>query len=256
MTCCRQIKVCDLTFSFLLHLICLLSIFHSFIFHLFIYFLFIFYFIYSPCSLMLAIKCCMAGRSNGAATKKQNKNNIDGTAAKQAAFEEANKIKNQFRPLDDDEIDFLDGVRARRMEEESALRRETEERLRVFREAQKGSGGGAEAEPGDDGLEVEKEGEKEEWGPVGRKRKREKEKPWGKGIVKRKVSQAQKAEETGSRATGGPGTSARVVTADGVVKGEKQSVSKNSSSEAPTPSKSKLGLVSYGSDDDDEEEDD
>src|SRR3569833_608756 len=31
-------------------------------------------------------------------------------AAKQAAFEEANKIKNQFRALDDDEIEFLDGV--------------------------------------------------------------------------------------------------------------------------------------------------
>ncbi|KAK1722566.1 N-terminal domain of NEFA-interacting nuclear protein NIP30-domain-containing protein [Colletotrichum acutatum] len=29
-------------------------------------------------------------------------------AAKQAAFEEANKIRNQFRALDDDEIDFLD----------------------------------------------------------------------------------------------------------------------------------------------------
>ncbi|KAL0781890.1 hypothetical protein CaCOL14_003225 [Colletotrichum acutatum] len=33
-------------------------------------------------------------------------------AAKQAAFEEANKIRNQFRALDDDEIDFLDEVRA------------------------------------------------------------------------------------------------------------------------------------------------
>ncbi|EEY20256.1 conserved hypothetical protein [Verticillium alfalfae VaMs.102] len=29
-------------------------------------------------------------------------------AAKEAAFEEANKIRNQFRALDDDEIDFLD----------------------------------------------------------------------------------------------------------------------------------------------------
>ncbi|KAH8886899.1 hypothetical protein GQ53DRAFT_693728, partial [Thozetella sp. PMI_491] len=32
--------------------------------------------------------------------------------AKQAAFEEANKFKHQFRALDDDEIDFLDGVKA------------------------------------------------------------------------------------------------------------------------------------------------
>ncbi|PSR92197.1 NEFA-interacting nuclear protein NIP30, partial [Coniella lustricola] len=34
-------------------------------------------------------------------------------AAKQAAFEEASKIKNQFRALDEDEIEFLDEVRAR-----------------------------------------------------------------------------------------------------------------------------------------------
>ncbi|PHH84863.1 hypothetical protein CDD83_1254 [Cordyceps sp. RAO-2017] len=33
-------------------------------------------------------------------------------AAKQAAFEEKHKIKNQFRPLDDDEADFLDERRA------------------------------------------------------------------------------------------------------------------------------------------------
>ncbi|KAK0619983.1 NEFA-interacting nuclear protein NIP30, partial [Immersiella caudata] len=35
-------------------------------------------------------------------------------AAKQSAFEEANKIKNQFRALDDDEIDFLEGVREKK----------------------------------------------------------------------------------------------------------------------------------------------
>ncbi|EGO59663.1 hypothetical protein NEUTE1DRAFT_33905, partial [Neurospora tetrasperma FGSC 2508] len=35
-------------------------------------------------------------------------------AAKQAAFEEANKIKNQFRALDDDEIEFLEGVAERK----------------------------------------------------------------------------------------------------------------------------------------------
>ncbi|KXJ91712.1 N-terminal domain of NEFA-interacting nuclear protein NIP30-domain-containing protein, partial [Microdochium bolleyi] len=40
-------------------------------------------------------------------------------AAKQAAFEEANKIRNQFPTLDDDEIEFLDGVAdGKRLEEE------------------------------------------------------------------------------------------------------------------------------------------
>ena len=48
-------------------------------------------------------------------------------AAKQAAFEEQNKIKNQFRALDDDEADFLDEVRERKRRAEEAVKRETEE---------------------------------------------------------------------------------------------------------------------------------
>ncbi|KAI8215981.1 hypothetical protein K4K54_000378 [Colletotrichum sp. SAR 10_86] len=59
-------------------------------------------------------------------------------AAKQAAFEEANKIKNQFRPLDDDEIEFLDEVREAKRAEEERVRRETEEGLAAFRRAQLG----------------------------------------------------------------------------------------------------------------------
>ncbi|CAP65397.1 uncharacterized protein PODANS_6_9010 [Podospora anserina S mat+] len=35
-------------------------------------------------------------------------------AAKQAEFEEKSKLKNQFRALDEDEIDFLDEVERRR----------------------------------------------------------------------------------------------------------------------------------------------
>ena len=34
-------------------------------------------------------------------------------AAKQAAFEEAHRLRNQFRALDDDEVGFLDEVRER-----------------------------------------------------------------------------------------------------------------------------------------------
>ncbi|KAM7216346.1 N-terminal domain of NEFA-interacting nuclear protein NIP30 domain containing protein [Rhypophila decipiens] len=61
-------------------------------------------------------------------------------AAKQAAFEEANKIKNQFRALDDDEIDFLDEVLMRKRAEEQRIRRETEEGLDLFRRAQQMGG--------------------------------------------------------------------------------------------------------------------
>ncbi|KAK3952474.1 N-terminal domain of NEFA-interacting nuclear protein NIP30-domain-containing protein [Pseudoneurospora amorphoporcata] len=61
-------------------------------------------------------------------------------AAKQAAFEEANKIKNQFRALDDDEIEFLQGVAERKRREEKERRKEEEGGLRKFKDA--GTGGG------------------------------------------------------------------------------------------------------------------
>lgn len=78
-------------------------------------------------------------------------------AAKQAAFEEANKIKNQFRPLDEDDVEFLDQVRERKRAEERRARREEEEGLEGFRRAQgRGLGAGGEKE------EVEEEEEEEE----------------------------------------------------------------------------------------------
>ncbi|RCI07902.1 hypothetical protein L249_5783 [Ophiocordyceps polyrhachis-furcata BCC 54312] len=107
-------------------------------------------------------------------------------AAKQAAFEEKFRLKNQFRALDDDEAEFLDEIREREREEEERVRRETEERVRAFRRARQNSGGGDEdvddeETKDDDGegkkkAEAEGEGELDgaEWtvAPVGRKRKR------------------------------------------------------------------------------------
>ncbi|KAM3468878.1 hypothetical protein MY5147_007515, partial [Beauveria neobassiana] len=54
-------------------------------------------------------------------------------AAKEAAAAEASKLTNQFRALDNDEVAFLDEVRARRRAEEESVRRETEEGLKKFR---------------------------------------------------------------------------------------------------------------------------
>ncbi|UKZ46617.1 hypothetical protein TrVGV298_000822 [Trichoderma virens] len=68
-------------------------------------------------------------------------------AAKQAAFEEQNKLKNQFRALDDDEIEFLDEVRAKERAEEERARREVEEGLKAFRTRQKSTGGGETSGP-------------------------------------------------------------------------------------------------------------
>ena len=72
-------------------------------------------------------------------------------AAKQAAFEEQARLKNQFRPLDDDEVDFLTEVRESRLADEEQLRRETEAGLRHFREAQLEAMREVEADGGDGG---------------------------------------------------------------------------------------------------------
>lgn len=61
-------------------------------------------------------------------------------AAKQAAFEEAHKLKNQFRPLDEDEVDFLDSVLASTRAEEERVKKETQSGLDKFREEQQRQG--------------------------------------------------------------------------------------------------------------------
>ncbi|KAK1755865.1 N-terminal domain of NEFA-interacting nuclear protein NIP30-domain-containing protein [Echria macrotheca] len=71
-------------------------------------------------------------------------------AAKQAAFEEASRLRNQFRALDDDEIEFLEGVRRRQREEEEREEEEEEEEKK-----KKGDGDGDGGEDGKGRVVVE-----------------------------------------------------------------------------------------------------
>ena len=57
-------------------------------------------------------------------------------AAKQDAFEESIRLKNQFRNLDEDEIEFLDSVLESTRAKEAAVKRETAEQLGLFRQQQ------------------------------------------------------------------------------------------------------------------------
>ncbi len=57
-------------------------------------------------------------------------------AAKQEAFEESIRLKNQFRNLDEDEIEFLDSVLESTRAKEDALKKETAEQLNFFRRQQ------------------------------------------------------------------------------------------------------------------------
>ena len=56
-------------------------------------------------------------------------------AAKQEAFEESIKLKNQFRALNDEEVDFLEETRERERAEEDKIREEERKGLEEFRKA-------------------------------------------------------------------------------------------------------------------------
>lgn len=169
-------------------------------------------------------------------------------AAKQAAFEEASKLKNQFRALDDDEVEFLDGVRERRRAEEERLRRETEEGLKGFRELQSKVSAAGERE----GPEGEGAGEGGGGWSVGRKRKRRKDENEGvlKGLKRRSSAAAadDKADEKGGESAAVEATAERDSAA-----AAKDAIDAQKSQAKPAPPvapKPKVSLVDYGSDDD------
>ncbi|EON97533.1 putative nefa-interacting nuclear protein [Phaeoacremonium minimum UCRPA7] len=179
-------------------------------------------------------------------------------AAKQAAFEEANKIRNQFRALDDDEIEFLDGVRENSRQEEERRRIEIEEGLKAFREAQ---AKGAHQAPQDDDegwneATQELGGGGDEWAVSSRKRKREKEKVI-KGI-KRRTSSLGKDGEHGaaekppaSQSRSNKGEETRSAKENGLPEKPAEKDAATAVPAAPA-AKPKAGLVDYGSDDDSE----
>lgn len=157
--------------------------------------------------------------------------------AKQAAFEEANRIKNQFRALDDDEIEFLDDVKARQREEEGRLRRETEERVEAFRAAQRRKERGEGEGKGD---EEPAEGE---WA-AGRKRKRVAK---GVGLLKRRTTTG----EGEGREVKGTGKEEKQEQRPDLAKEAEKKTEETKGTVAAAPvAKPKMGLVSYDSDDD------
>ncbi|RKF60998.1 putative nefa-interacting nuclear protein [Erysiphe neolycopersici] len=57
-------------------------------------------------------------------------------AAKQEAFEEATRLRNQFRALDEDEVNFLDSVLEGTRAQEAKVKAETVQGIRLFRRRQ------------------------------------------------------------------------------------------------------------------------
>lgn len=58
------------------------------------------------------------------------------SAAKQDAFEESIRLKNQFRNLDEDEVEFLDSVLESTRKKEEEVKKQTSEQLDLFRRQQ------------------------------------------------------------------------------------------------------------------------
>ncbi|KAL4752561.1 hypothetical protein BDW72DRAFT_171034 [Aspergillus terricola var. indicus] len=91
--------------------------------------------------------------------------------AKQEAFEEKIKLKNQFRALDEDEVEFLDSIMESTRAHEATVKKETAEQLEQFRrqrdEAEK-------AYLKNTSTEIPTAAEAEDWKIASRKRRREK----------------------------------------------------------------------------------
>lgn len=136
-------------------------------------------------------------------------------AAKQAAFEEATKLRNQFRSLDEDEVEFLDEVRQKKRTEEAGRRKEVEDGLREFKEMQKRTAPGMEEESGVI--------EETDWA-VGRKKRKT-----SKAAVAKKAEEPTKEKESSENA---------------------KTELKEERTESKKPA---LGLVAYDSDDSDDE---
>jgi hypothetical protein len=183
-------------------------------------------------------------------------------AAKQEAFEEASRLKNQFRALDEDEAEFLDSVLESTRAEEDRVKRETAEGLEAFRRQQeeadkkvrRASSGEQNVEEASNALE------EEQWAVAGRKRKRAKEKEGLKGV---KIRRSSIVEEPAKGVASGASSSPPK---DHIETPKTRSLAKTTQGDAetgpvtpavvskapPASHKPGLSLVDYGSDEDDE----
>ncbi|KAI7091373.1 hypothetical protein KC356_g764 [Hortaea werneckii] len=120
-------------------------------------------------------------------------------AAKQEAFDEATRFRNQFRSLDEDEVEFLDSVLESSRTQEAEVKKETREQLEAFRKLQEDAEKKAVAgQEGEDAVEVATADVETSWALGPRKRKKGKERGGVLGGIK-----LRKAESAETAAGGG-----------------------------------------------------
>lgn len=191
--------------------------------------------------------------------------------AKQEAFEEKIRLKNQFRALDEDEVEFLDSVLESTRAQEAAVKKDTADQLEVFRKQREEA---EKAMLGPTSSEVAPV-EEEEWTIPARKRRRDK----GKDLLlpgkKRKASaaegnskegEARKSSQgsgsaptetdrqvTSTATTEGSATKAVENTAKGLGEATQKPSTEQPGTKPPTrAAATSVGLVGYGSDSDSE----
>lgn len=181
-------------------------------------------------------------------------------------------MKNQFRNLDEDEIEFLDSVLESTRAKEEAVKKETTEQLDVFRRQQEEADKAllSEAVSTNDASPLGLASSESQWAINARKRKRAKEKEGLKGVKLRKLSTASEtpaklvepdpaalvsADEKEAALVKGPSTENR----DDMIKeaqlssvaSDNATITSSASSTKEKPITLGLGLVGYSSDEDD-----
>ena len=166
------------------------------------------------------------------------------------------RLKNQFRSLDEDEVEFLDSVLESTRAKEAEVKKETTQQLDAFRRLQEEAEKAA-AQP--DESEVL---ETDAWKAGSRKRKKARETAVG-GLKLRRVSTAEKesananaVSEAPEKAQLSPTAGSEEPASAGTQSPERGSVANTKSQDEPapklpSPSTTGLGLVAYSSDEDD-----
>jgi hypothetical protein len=184
---------------------------------------------------------------------------VDGLDGTLIGIGQANRFKNQFRALDDEEVEFLDAVLESERAKEAAIRKDTREQLDSFRKQQEEAEKAALA-----GEETTPAVEEEQLFTAGRKRKKGKEKEPLRGVKLRKPSttseqpspalkaafkpQAEKKEASAASASPVGVFKSKGPNPSGSDKGQK---SPSASPPAAAAKSSILGLANYSSDEGD-----
>ncbi|KAK4942383.1 hypothetical protein LTR10_017830 [Elasticomyces elasticus] len=171
-------------------------------------------------------------------------------AAKQEAFEEAARLKNQFRALDEDEVDFLDSVLESSRAKEDAVKKETADQLEAFRKQRAAAEQALSEQPtitetGKSDVQVGKSS----WTTQKKKRRRDREDEAG-GPKLRKLSSSVDEKMP----TTEPVKTQNAAIAELSNKGEttvSTAPSTKPANDAPKAASAGLGLVGYDSDEDD-----